>query len=296
MTIAHEFRYQRPVSLDEAFDLLAGGNGEAMVLAGGTDLVPWLRDEAVAPDLVVDIKGITGLDQIEDLGSVVSIGALVTFSDLTASSLVRERLPLLHEAAGTVGSVGIRNRATLAGNICSAVPSADSAPALLAFDAEVETTGKDGVRRIRMRDWFLGPRRTALGHTEIVTRVLVPVPAGAHGAAYARLSRYRGEDLAQASVAILITPGHTYRIAFGAVASTPIRAPRIESLLSGSPLDDQLADAAVSLVREEISPISDIRASREYRLHMCEVMLRRGLEAAGARLTGAGPAYGERLV
>ena len=181
--------------VDEALNLLAEGNGETRVLAGGTDLVAWLREEAIAPDLVVDIKRIGGLHQIEDLGNAVSIGALVTFSDLLQSRLVRDQLPMLHEVAGTVGSTGIRNRATLIGNICSAVPSADAGPALLAYEADVEIVKEDGARRISISDWFLGPRRTALGHAEMATRVHIPVPEGGHGAVYARLSRYPGDRI-----------------------------------------------------------------------------------------------------
>lgn len=296
MTIAHEFRYVRPDTLDEALRTLVESPGETRILAGGTDLVPWLRDEAIAPDLVLDIKGIDGLNQISQDEAGLSIGSLVTFADLVGSKLVADRLPLLAEAAGTVGSTGIRNRATLVGNICSAVPSCDAGPALLSHHATVEAIGARGFRRIPIEKWFQGPKRTALGPAEIVTRVVVPVPEGGHGAAYVRLSRYRGEDLAQAGVAIVVTAEHHYWVAFGAVAPTPLRARRIETLLDGRTLDEGLVEEAVTLVGEEISPISDIRAGRDYRLHMCEVMLRRGLRAAQSRLAGKGPAYGERLV
>jgi carbon-monoxide dehydrogenase medium subunit len=296
MTIAHEFNYLRPDTLDEALGVLAESSGETQVLAGGTDLVPWLRDEAIAPELVVDIKGIEGLDEITPGATTVSVGCLVTFADLLRSATARDQLPLLVEAAGTVGSTGIRNRATLVGNICSAVPSCDAGPALLSYEAEVEIAGEDGFRRIPIGDWFRGPRRTALGRAEIVTRVIVPIPEERHGAAYVRLSRYRGEDLAQACVAIVVTGQTHYRVAFGAVSPTPLRAPQVEALLDGKSLSEGLVEEAAALVRDEISPISDIRASSEYRLHMCEVMLRRGLWAAESRLTGDGPRYGERLV
>ncbi|MGZ8784680.1 MAG: FAD binding domain-containing protein, partial [Acidimicrobiia bacterium] len=125
MTIAQVFDYQRPATLDEAAQMLAAHGGDVRVLAGGTDLVAWLRDEAVAPDLLVDIKNIDGLDQIVDEGDALSIGSLVTFTDLINSDLVSTRLPVVSEMSATVGSTGIRNRATLVGNICSAVPSCD---------------------------------------------------------------------------------------------------------------------------------------------------------------------------
>ena len=296
MTIAAEFTYVRPDTLEEAVGILAEHPGDARVLAGGTDLVAWLRDEAITPDVVVDIKRIDGLGQIVDEGDAVSIGSLVTFSELIRSDLVSARLPLLSEAARTVGSTGIRNRATLVGNICSAVPSCDAGPALLSYDAVVEVAGVGGARRIPIGEWFMGPRQTALERSEIATRVIVPVPAGPHGSAYVRLSRYRGEDLAQASVSVVVTEDWDYRIAFGAVAAAPLRAARIEQVLGGRALTDDLIAAATARVDEEVSPITDIRAGREYRLHMCRVMLHRGLVAAADRLVGHGPPLGTSLV
>ncbi len=296
MTIAQVFDYQRPDTLDEALQILADHRGDVRVLAGGTDLVAWLRDEAVAPDLVVDIKQIEDLAGIFDEGDVISIGSLVTFAELIDSELVATRLPLITEMSGWVASTGIRHRATLVGNICSAVPSCDAGPTLLVYGAVVHTLSRDGARRIPIDEWFLGPRRTALGHGEIVTKVVVPVPPGGHGASYVRLSRYEGEDLAQAGVAVLAPPDHRFRIAFGAVAPTPVRARRIEALLEGAALEPNLVAQAIALVAEEVSPITDIRASKEYRLRMCEVMLQRGLKAAVERLEGNGPPYGTNLM
>ncbi|MDH5615609.1 MAG: xanthine dehydrogenase family protein subunit M, partial [Acidimicrobiia bacterium] len=295
MTIAQVFDYQRPESLEQAVQMLAEHGGDVRVLAGGTDLVAWLRDEAVAPDLLVDIKQIEGLGEISDEGDAVSIGSLVTFTDVINSGLVAARLPLVSEMSATVASVGIRNRATLVGNICSAVPSCDAGPPLLVHGAIVHTFGRAGARQIPIDDWFLGPRETALAPGEIVTKVVIPVPPGGHGAAFVRLSRYEGEDLAQASVAIVAPADHRFRVAFGAVAATPMRARRIESLLEGKALDPTLVAEAIALVSEEISPISDIRASKEFRLRMSEVMLQRGLKAAVERLEGNGPSYGTNL-
>ena len=126
MVIAHEFDYRRPASLEEAIGILAEYPGSAWLLAGGTDLVAWLRDDAVAPDIVVDIKDVPGLNGISVEDDVISIGSLATFTELIESDLVREHAPLLVEMAETVASTGIRNRATMVGNICSAVPSCDT--------------------------------------------------------------------------------------------------------------------------------------------------------------------------
>jgi len=296
MPIAHEFEYARPASIEEAVALLEKRGGASRVLAGGTDVVSELRDAVSTPDLLVDIKGIGGLDAIATEGDALSIGPLATFTDLIESAAVRSELPVLWEAAKTVGSVAIRNRATMTGNICSAVPCCDAGAPLLVYDATVRVTGPDGARSIPIAEWFVGPRETALGSVELVTAITVPRTEQGHGGAYVKLGRSRGEDLAQASAAVLALPGNRYRVAFGAVAPTPVRAPRIEALLEGRELTDALIEEARALVPDETAPITDVRASREYREHMLPIMFERGIRAAAERLAGGGPAYGTRLV
>ena len=292
--IANEFEYRRPTTLPEATKYLAEHPGSVRVLAGGTDLVAWLRDDAVAPDLVVDIKSIPDLHDLRLDGDTLHIGSLVTFSELINSEIVKERAPLFAEMAETVASTGIRNRATLVGNICSAVPSCDAGPVLLAYDTTVHLTGPNGSRTVDINDWFVGLRKTARTDDEIVTHLTVEVPE--HGGVYVKLMRYAGEDLAQAAVGIVAYPGDEYRVVFGAVAPTPIRSSMIEDALRGKPLSDALIAEVVGMVGGEISPITDIRATEAYRSHICEVMLKRGLPAARDRLIGTGPAYGTRLI
>lgn len=294
MVIANEFDYRRPATLAEATEILAGHSGSVRILAGGTDLVAWLRDDAIAPDLVVDIKDVPGLHDLRLDGDTLHIGALVTFTDLIESAVVKEHAPLLAEMSETVASQGIRNRATMVGNICSAVPSCDAGPVLLSYDTTVHVTGPDGDRTIDINDWFVGLRQTARTDDEVVTRLTIALRP--HGGVYVKLMRYGGEDLAQAAVGIIAYADHEYRVAFGAVAPTPIRSARIEEALSGKSLDDALIAEVVAMVRDEISPITDMRASAEYRVRMTEVMLRRGLVAATERLVGTGPAYGTRLI
>ena len=294
MVIAHEFDYRRPTSLAEAIDVLSDYPGSVRVLAGGTDLVAWLRDDAVSPDLVVDIKDVPGLSGISVDGDTLSIGSLVTFTELIESDLIAEHIPLLAEMAETVASTGIRNRATMVGNICSAVPSCDAGPVLLALETTVHLAGPGGERSVDINDWFVGLRQTARLDDEVVTRITIKLRA--HGGVYVKLMRYAGEDLAQAAVCIVTFPDETYRVTFGAVAPTPIRSTRIEAALNGKTLDAALVAEAVAMVDGEISPITDMRASAEYRTRMAEVMLERGLWAAAERLSGTGPEYGARLI
>jgi CO/xanthine dehydrogenase FAD-binding subunit len=296
MTLAMELTYQAPTSLDEVLAALAAGGGRSAPLAGGTDLVPGLRDDRLHLGGLVDLKRVAGLDHLEIVGDELHVGCLVTFTDLLGSSAVIEHAPVLAEMAGMVASVGIRNRATVVGNICTAVPSCDAGPLLLVLDAVVHTVGPGGARTIPIERWFVGPRRTAIRPDEIVTHLTIPLPGPGHGAAYARLSRTRGEDLAQASVTVLVGPGLRPRVAFAAVAPTAVRARRIEALLGDRGLDAGSIEAAVELVPDEIAPITDVRATARYRSRMCQVMLRRALTAAAARADGAGAPYGTALM
>jgi len=296
MSISHEFDYRRPGSLEEAHELLREAGDGAALLAGGTDLVAWLRDGVVLPSLVVDLKGVPGLGEIVESGGSISLGALVTFADAIDSEVIRGRLPLIWEMARVMGSTGIRNRATISGNICSGVPSCDSGPVLLVLEAVVRVSAPGGEREAPINDWFKGPKKTDLRSGEIVVGLSIDAPGEGHGACYVKLRRNRGEDLAQAGVAVLALPDMSYRVAFGAVAPTPVRARRIESCLAGRHMDDAALVEAVGLVTEETSPIGDIRASLEYREHMLPVMLTRALRAAAARRDGDGPAYGTSLI
>ena len=296
MAIAHQFEYVKPHTLREAVGILGRYGNRARALAGGTDLVGLISEGMAAPEAVVDIKGIAGLDRIEFKDGVLSIGALVTFSELRESPIIAKKFPVIREMTGWVASVGIRNRATMVGNLCSAVPCCDSGAVLLVYDAVVQVAGPKGKRKVPLREWFVGPRKTVLKRGEIATGVTVALPKKKHGACFVKLRRYEGEDLAQASVTVLALAGNCYRVAFGAVAPRPIAAERIEALLHGQPFSEGLIQQAVRLVPQEIAPITDIRATKEYRAHMIGVMLERGLRAAVGRLAGGGPEYGTSLI
>lgn len=295
MTIISDFGYIKPKTVAEAIKAMSSGK-RVSVLAGGTDLVCRLHGDLVDPELLVDIKDIDELKGISASDGAITIGALVTFSELIESKVIREKFPVIIEASRLVASGGVRNRATMVGNICSAVPSCDSAPPLLVYEAEAVTCGPSGERNIPISKWFTGPKKTALGAGEIVKSISIPIVNGAQGGCYVRLGRCNGEDLAQASVAILALQDRTYRVAFGAVSATPVRALKIEALLKGKTLDDALIKECQKLVSNEISPISDIRSTKEYREEMVKVMLGRGLRSAAARFIGKEPSLCENLI
>ncbi len=295
MAIALEYEYFKPAGLAEALELKSRYGPQGRFLAGGTDLVNDLNDETVEPEAVIDLKGIEKLKRLKMTKAGLALGPLVTFSELIDSRTVRRQYPLLWEAAREVASTAIRNRATVAGNICSCVPCMDSAPPLVAYRARLLIHGPGGERTLTAADFFLGPRKTALKPDELLVGIILPPPPK-HGAAFLKQKRYRGEDLAQSNLAVLALEGNEYRIVFGSVGPTPIEAKKIEKLLAGKKLDGTLINKAKKMVREEISPIDDVRSSREYRFIMAEVMLERGLRAAASRLKGKGPAYGTPLV
>ena len=296
MSIACEFTYAKPADLKEALRLLARDvPGGSVPLAGGTDLVAWLRDGAVSPGALVDIKGLPELRGIRLKGGRLWIGAGTTFAEIIESPLVRRHAPVLVEAAGMVASVGVRNRATVGGNLCSAVPCCDSGPALLVYGATLHVATARGQKAIPANKWFLGPRRTSLARGGILAAVSLPVAR--HAGAFAKLKRYRGEDLAQASVAVRVDSRGVWQVAYGSVAPTPIRGPKVERLLRGQkkPVTALLKQAA-ALAEAEVAPITDIRGSQIYRRLMVGVMLARAVRLAATRLAGRGPDYGLNIL
>ncbi len=296
MPITIDYEFTKPKNINETLEVLDKFGKKAMPLAGGTDLIINLQESGIAPEMIIDIKGLKELTKLELTKSKLFVGALVTFSMLIESDIIKKKFPLIWEAAGNVASVPIRNRATMVGNICSCVPCMDSAPALLVYGADVLVRSKNGERRIPVEEWFVGPRKTSLKENELVVGLEIDLPKSKNGTSYLKLKRYGGEDLAQACVGIIALAKNEYRIAYGSVGPRPTRAKKIEALLNGKVLNDKLINAAVKLVGSEISPITDIRASKEYRAHICEVMLERGLKAAVERLNGKGPKYGISLI
>jgi|SRR3989339_735312 len=296
MPIVNEFEYFKPKTLDEALIALSKHKCLTRILAGGTDLIVRMKDNMDAPEAVIDIKGIPELKKLETTGSSVVIGSAVTCTELLESETVKIKLPAFWESLKTVACVGIRNRATVTGNICSAVPSADTATPLLAYGATIHLKGPGGEKTVPISEWFLGPKQTAICRGEIVTTIKIPLPEKKHGGIYVKLKRYEGEDLAQAGVTILVFADNTYRVAFCALCPAPKRAPKIEKLLNGNKLTDALIKKACALVDSEVCAITDIRSSKEYRHHMAKVMLERGLKAAVERLAGKGPALGHSII
>lgn len=278
------FGYRRPQALGEVFELLDRHRGAARLLAGGTDLTVGLNNGTLRPGLLVDLKQVAELaGGIEVADGVVRVAALTVLADLAAHPVLRQRFPALVEAAATVGSVQIRNRATLAGNVCNASPAADTVPALLVYQAAAVLAGADGTRRLPLPEFFRGPRRTALRPGEVLVAIELPLPAEPAGAAFARLTRRRGVDLATVSVAVLVDGTGVTRLGLGAVAPTPLLVADPTGRLADPATDRGERERLLAGLLAAADPISDVRAGRDYRLAMLAVLAGRCLATAVAR-------------
>jgi carbon-monoxide dehydrogenase medium subunit len=284
-----DFEYHAPGTLDEAISLLGQHGSSARLLAGGTDLVLMLTDRVVAPDHVVDITHVpeVGVFEIDDAKGL-RLGAATLFRTLEISADVKRLYPGLQQAASEVGSWQIRNLGTVGGNLCTASPSAEIAPILLALDAEVEIAGPRGRRTLPLREFHTGVRRTALEPDELLVEIRVPAPAQRSSSHYIKLKEREKMDIAFVGVASVVElePGDGVvkdaRIALGAVAPTVIRAGDAEAQLRGKQLSDEVLAEAGRLAAAAAKPISDVRASAEYRREMVDVLTRRTLRQAYA--------------
>jgi carbon-monoxide dehydrogenase medium subunit len=279
------FEYFEPNTLDEAISLLSLYGGKANVLAGGTDLLVEIKEDVRRPDYVVNIKKIADVDHLQyDARTGLRFGALVTAREIEVSPLMREKYPGLCQATSEIGSIQIRNRATIAGNICRASPSADTLPPLIADGASVSIYGPDGERSVVLEEFFTGPGRTVLKPNEIVTEIRVPPPPPHTGSVYIKHGRRKAMELATVGVAVALTIERELcreiRIVLGAVAPTPIRARQAEAVLRNGPLERHLLEKAAQAAVNESTPVSNVRGSAEYRREMVRVLTKRAIGKA----------------
>jgi carbon-monoxide dehydrogenase medium subunit len=277
--------------VEECIATLNDGGGEVKMVAGGTDLLPQMKNGLVKPARVVDLSGIPDLKKLEVAGNGdLHIGSAVSARTVELSSIVRDGFIGVAEGAGVIGSHQVRNLATVGGNVCNAAPSADVSPALVALDTVVVIAGPDGQRLLPITDFFKGVRRTDLRPGEVVVEFVVPKPAAGTGSTYLRHTPRRELDIAVVGVgtALTIQDGKVTkaRIALGAVAPVIVRATEAEAALEGQEVTPELLDTAAQLAVNTAKPISDQRGSAEYRLHLTRVLTRRTLQTAFERATG----------
>ncbi len=268
------YEYVKCTGLSEAVDILAKEE-QAYPYAGGTDLMVGMRGGKFAPKKLVDIKTLPELNVFEENDQGIIIGAAITLNQIACHDSIIKNIPILAEGSHSVGGYTIRNRATLAGNICNASPAADTAAPLYTLDALINIVGPDGNRSLPVEEFFTGPGQTALKNGELVQSIFIPRPFPAGKGVYIKASRTGSVDLATVGVAVQNWGEHV-KIAVGAVAATPVRAFSVEKAINEK--GEKSSAEAAKLVNNDIAPITDIRGSREYRYHMVEVLVRRGLE------------------
>lgn len=279
-----KFDYLRPASVAEALAALSPGEPvRNQVFSGGTDLMPKLKSRAIkAPPRVIDLKGIAGLAYIDfQPGAGLRVGANTTIREVAQAGAVLTHYPALAMGAGLIASNQLQHRGTIVGNICNAVPSADSAPPLLAHDAQVVCIGASGERCVAIADFFVAPGVTALAAGEIVKELRLPPPPGGERSVYLKLASRGRMDLAVVGVAVTaVVNGGVFqqvRIGLGSAAPIPVRAMQAEMVLKGQRVSAELIARAAAVAAANTTTRSSHRASAEYRGDMIEVLVRRAL-------------------
>jgi carbon-monoxide dehydrogenase medium subunit len=276
------FDYIRPGTIEEAIAALKA-NDEPYLLAGGTDLLIGMKTKAVKPECLIDMKGISGMDGIE-YNNGFKLGALATVRDIEVSPLIREKIPALSQAAATLGSIQIRNRATIGGNLCHGSPAADMAAMLLAMNCEVSIATDKGEKTIGLDQFFTGPNSTVVGKHELLSQISIPKKMEQFKGVYLKHGPRKAMDIGIVNIAILLDADLKNRlckqvmIALGAVAPTPIRARKAEALLNGKELKPDLIQKAAQAAANEAKPITDFRATAGYRKDLVESLVRTGIQ------------------
>ncbi|MEW5719771.1 MAG: xanthine dehydrogenase family protein subunit M [Chloroflexota bacterium] len=279
------FDYICPASPADVTKLLLKHDGDARLFMGGTDVFVRMRDGLIAPKFLIDVKRLPGMAAIKFTKRAgLTIGAGADMNSIARHPAVIEHYPILAQAIDAVAAYQLRTRATMGGNLCNASPAADTAPAAIVLGANLVLRGRRGQRVVPVEKFFLGPGKTALKPGEFLLRIEIPpAPKGAVGA-YLKLGRNAHGDLAIVGVAALGYPdkraksGYAFRIALASVAPTPLRVPKAESILSSSPITPEVIARAATAAMETAQPISDVRASAEYRKAMVKTLTRRAIE------------------
>ena len=285
----NDFQYLAPHKLDEAAILMAEHAGSAQLLAGGTDLLIFMRDGRKSPDVIIDAKKIPELTRVQLDADQLTIGAAVSCRTIWEHPEIAERFPALTDAATMIGGIQIQGRATFGGNLCNAAPSADTVPPVIVYGTIAHIISARGNRDVPVEEICTGPGRTSLAPDEILVSLSIPAPPANSGAAFLRFIPRNEMDIAVANAAARVDldeAGTTFksaRIAIGAVAPTPLFVEAAGAALSGKPVNDESISAAARIARDASTPINDMRGTIEHRKQLVEVLTTRALRRAIAR-------------
>ena len=289
----HSFSYAAPTSLGEALTLLAGAQGNARVLAGGTDLIVNMRVGRRKPGLVVDGKRIPELNELSLNANGLTLGAAVSCRRAYEHAEVAKRYPALVDSMSLIGSVHIQGRATVGGNLCNAAPSGDAIPTLIALSAVARVLGPNGTREVPVEEFCVAPGKTCLADDELLVSVFIPAPTANSGAHYLRFIPRNEMDIAiaGAGVSVVLDAAKqnfvSARIALASVGPTPIFAREAGALLAGKPVNEDSIQLAADSAQAVARPITDMRGTIEQRKHLVKVLTARALRGAIERAKGA---------
>jgi CO/xanthine dehydrogenase FAD-binding subunit len=280
--------YIKPKNLNDLLYNMKETEGRGEVIAGGTNLIPQMKEKIKSPEFLIDVCDLQELSQIKEENGIISIGAGTTIADIASSDIIKRKGQILASAARQLGNPLVRNRATIGGNLADASPAADTAPALLALEAflylESEAGGK---REVPLDQFFTDPNQTVMKENEVITRICFKEPECPLNGGYIKLGLRNAMAISVVSVAVMLDVEEGIcrkaRIALGSVAPKPVRAYGVEKMLEGKELILEVIEASAHAVKEDISPISDIRASAEYRQHTASVLLKRAILEARDR-------------
>ena len=273
--------YLRPKSVGEAISLSQRYGEKARYIAGGTDVIVKIKDRQIRPEYLISLKGIPALDQITYQGAELRIGALATHRALELSAVLRKHFPILTDAVGNIGSVQIRNVATIGGNIVNAVPSADGATPLITLGTKIRLVGPKDERTMLLEDFFTGPGQTVLRQGEILREFIVPRLPPRTGGAYCKHMRRAAMELPILGVSVLLSLAEDMqtcvdaRIGLGVMAPTPMRAKKAENVLKGKKLTADILEEAGKVAASESKPRDTARGEAWYRREMVEVLIPR---------------------
>ncbi len=280
-----KYDYFQPESLKEAYDLMEKLRGHAHYIAGGTDIIVRIRQKAISPDALISLRSISDLTGIHHNGGL-SLGSMTRFRDVERDATITQNYPALARAASLLASPQIRNVATVGGNICNSAPCADSVPPLMVMGARLILEGPGGQREMPMDNFFKGPGESCMEDVEILREIRVPdirQQGMRTGTAFLKSGRV-AQDLSIVSAAALVSMEgkvcRKCRLAAGSVAPVPLRLRRTESLLEGERISPDLLARIAEMAAQEVSPITDIRSTEDYRRTVAGVLIRRAIEEA----------------
>ncbi len=288
------FDYLKAETPEHVFKVLEESGKGVRLYMGGTDLFIQMRDRDESPGILLDLKGLPGMQEIRfEKKTGLILGAAVTLNQLSHNPLVKEKYPILGQSADTIGNYQLRNRATLGGNICNASPSADMAPALLVYEGQAVLQNPQGERRLALQEFWRGPGKTALAQDEYLKAVVLPDPPPGAAGVYLKLGRSKMGDLAVVGVAVVGFPdasvpaGISFRIGLNSTAPTPYRVPAVEKFLAEKPLSEERVVQAAEAAMDISAPIEDVRATALYQKKMVRNLTLKALKGVWEQLKAA---------